>query len=169
MPWPVSMYLIIKFFHVIFVMLWAGSAIGAFWFVLVARKERMDSGNENEELIRRDDWVRHHFNHVLKIEHIAFPLVIATGLAMVFLANWDMGTGWLFWKLGIVVLIIIPMEIIDTWLSHFYVPPTISNKQHSMTAYNKAIRVQEFFLKIATPTVAITIPVIMFLAITKPY
>ena len=163
------MYLIVKFFHVISVMLWAGSAIGAFWFILVARRERMKSANRNEELVRRDDWVRHHFNNILKIEHIAFPLVITTGVALIFLANWDISTGWLYWKLGIVVLIIIPMEIIDTWLSHFYVPPTISNKQQNPTAYNKAIVVQENFLKIATPTVAITIPTIMYMAITKPF
>lgn len=163
------MYLIVKFFHVVSVMLWAGSAIGAFWFVFVARKERLNSGNKDEELVRRDDWVRHHFNNILKIEHIAFPLVIATGLGMILLADWDISSGWLFWKLGIVVLIIIPMEIIDTWLSHFYVPPTINNKNDSITAYNKAIVVQENFLKIATPTVAITIPAIMFMAITKPF
>ena len=163
------MYLIVKFFHLVFVMLWAGSAIGAFWFVLISRKERMDCDDNDDELVRRDDWVRHHFNNVLKIEHIAFPLVILSGISLIMLANWDISSGWLYWKLGIVVLIIIPMEIIDTWLSHFYVPPTISNKKQGLAAYNKAIVVQENFLKIATPTVAITIPTIMYMAITKPF
>lgn len=129
----------------------------------------MDSEDKDEELIRRDDWVRARFNTILKVEHTAFPLVIITGVALFILGNWSADSRWLFWKLAVIMLIFIPMEIYDTWLSHFYVPPTIRNKDKNLGAYNKAIIVQENFLKIATPLIAITIPAVIFLAVTKPF
>ncbi|MCW5828839.1 MAG: hypothetical protein KIT79_05940 [Deltaproteobacteria bacterium] len=161
-------YLYIKFVHVCAVTLWAWSTSVAFyWFVRQAhldwRRNRSDA-----ELRRRKDWTLEQFDRGASIEHIAFGVAIVTGLMMFFAAGWGLDRRWLLWKLAIVVLIFIPMEILDIWLSHMG-----GNKEKTRLAgnpdrYESLVRFHWQFFRVASPLVAVFIPVLLFLAIVKP-
>lgn len=162
-PW----YLHIKFLHVFCVGLWSFSAVGAFWFVHVASSERRKARGD-EELLRRDDWVRWHFNNVVFLEHIAFPLVLISGALLLFSASWSITTGWLALKLAIVLGLFVPMEILDTWLSHIHVPRAMRDKARDPGRFRRAIKRQDSFLRYSSWMVLLLVPTVMFLALVKP-
>jgi uncharacterized membrane protein len=162
-PW----YLHIKFLHVFCVGIWSFSAVGAFWFVYVASRDRR-AARGNEELLRRDEWVRWHFNNVVFLEHVAFPLVLLTGGLLFASVSWSLSAGWLALKLAIVLGLFVPMEILDTWLSHFHVPRAMRNKESQPERFKRALRRQDTFLKYSSWLVLLLVPSVLFLALVKP-
>ncbi len=59
----------LKLVHLSAAIIWCASAVGAFWYVIVAWWERR-KGPEDRELIRRDEWVRWQFLWVVIVEHL---------------------------------------------------------------------------------------------------
>ena len=162
-PW----YLYIKFLHVFCVGLWSFSAVGAFWFVYVANRERRQARGD-DELLRRDEWVRWHFNNVVFLEHVAFPLVLITGGLLFAAASWNLSAGWLALKVAIILGVFVPMEILDTWLSHFHVPRAMRDKAKDPARFRAALKRQDNFLRYSSWAVLLLVPSVMFLALVKP-
>ena len=65
------------------------------------------------ELQRRLIWAYEQFDKTVVLEHIAFPVVLITGLLMFFMAGWSIDSQWLLINLGIVIGFFIPLEILD--------------------------------------------------------
>ena len=65
------------------------------------------------ELQRRLIWAYEQFDKTVVFEHIAFPVVLITGLLMFFMAGWSIDSQWLLINLGIVIGFFIPLEILD--------------------------------------------------------
>lgn len=163
-PW----YYVILFLHLLFLGVWAFSATGAFWLVAVAGRERR-ANPQDSEAQRRDDWARWHFNVIVRAEHIAFPLLLLTGLLLYVTAQWQASANpWLWWKLLIVLGVFLPMELYDTWLSHHHVPRAMRNKAQDLAAFKRAIRRQDRFIRGSLWIVLLLIPLVMFLAVVKP-
>jgi len=55
------------------------------------------------ELQRRLIWAYEQFDKTVVLEHIAFPVVLITGLLMFFMAGWSIDSQWLLIKLVIVI------------------------------------------------------------------
>ncbi|HAC57524.1 MAG TPA: hypothetical protein DCF73_04100, partial [Rhodobiaceae bacterium] len=63
------------------------------------------------------------FDRGVILEHVAFPGILVTGLLMLWLGGWSPSESWwLMAKLGLVVLVFIPMEAVDYRISHFSKP-----------------------------------------------
>lgn len=163
-PW----YYVILFCHLFLLGIWAFSATGAFWLVAVAGAQRRRAPGD-PEMERRDDWARWHFNVVVRAEHVAFPLLLLTGLMLYVAAQWSVAENpWLLWKLVIVLGIFLPMELYDTWLSHVHVPRAMRRKVEDLVAFKRAIRRQDRFITWSMWIVVLLIPLVMFLAVVKP-
>lgn len=162
-----SHYLILKFFHLFVVMIWGFSAIGGFWYLVTASRE-WSKDKENLELKRRKEWAQWHFNNVVVLEHIAFPLVLLTGTLLFWVSSWPLDYNWLFWKLVIVLGIFIPMEIVDIWLSHWHSPRAMKNMDEDQQHYRDATKKHNLFLDITSPLVLVMVPVVIYLAVVKP-
>lgn len=165
LPW----YLQIKFFHLLMVAMWSFSAAVAFRNYLAPVFRAWSKNPEQAELISRRDEAMERFDTGAQLEHFAFPLVLFTGVLMVWLAGWSwQEVNWLTLKLGIVLLVFMPMEILDYYLSHFG-----GNKQKiritgNTERYEQMIRFHWNFLRISTPLIILFIPTLFYLAVTKP-
>lgn len=165
LPW----YLQIKFVHLLMVAMWSFSTVVAFRNYLAPAFLAWSKNTEQPELIARRNEAMERFDNGAQLEHFAFPLVLITGLLMVWLAGWSwQQVSWLSLKLGIVLLVFIPIEILDYYLSHFG-----GNKRRIRAAgnnqrYERMIRIHWKFLRISTPLVLVFIPVLFYLAVTKP-
>ncbi|MEZ5504559.1 MAG: hypothetical protein R3F47_05995 [Gammaproteobacteria bacterium] len=162
-------YLYIKFIHVFFVMIWSWSTAVAYsWYVKGAflRWERSPS---DPQLIQRRNWAIEQFDKGVVLEHVAFPIILITGPLLYFIGPWNLSFGWMVAKLAIVILVFVPMEVADYWLSHFGGNKEKLRKRNLPEQYEKAIQMHWRFLKISTPLITIFMPAAIFLAVTKPF
>ncbi|ERP90094.1 hypothetical protein Q670_14445 [Alcanivorax sp. P2S70] len=164
LPW----YLQIKFVHLLFVMIWSFSTAVAYtWYVKSAWLAWQRTPDDPHRLERRN-WTMEQFDRGASLEHIAFPIVLATGALMVWLTGWGMDSHWLMVKLAIVIGIFIPVEVFDYWISHFGGSKKQWRLKGDMKRYEKLMQWHWLFFRISTPLVMIFIPMIIYLAVTKP-
>lgn len=161
-------YLYVKFVHVVAVTLWAWStSVAYYWYVRASYIDWRRNPND-PEYKRRKDWALEQFDSGVVIEHIAFPVAIITGLMMFFAGGWDLDRPWLKWKLAIILVVFVPMEIIDIWLSHFGGNKHGIRQAGDMEKYESMVRFHWKFFSVVTPLVAVLIPTLIFLAVVKP-
>lgn len=165
LPW----YAEIRFVHLLFVMVWfMSTAVAYTWYVKSAWLSWQRQPDDAERRKRRD-WTMEQFDKGAIMEHIAFPIVIVSGLTLYWITGWSLANGWLLWKLLLIVLIFVPMEIVDYWLAHFGGNKEKMRATGDMVRYEQLMQWHWLFFRITTPLVMIFIPVILFLAITKPF
>ena len=164
MPW----YPQIRFVHLLAVMIWSFSTAVAYaWYVKSAwlAWERQPASAERKA---RRDWAMEQFDRGAVLEHVAFPVLLASGLTLFWLGGWSLSAGWLLVKLALVVIIFVPMEAFDYWISHFG-----GSKRQWREAdprrYERLMQWHWRFFRITTPMVMVFIPVIIYLAAVKPF
>ena len=164
---PGSWWPWIKLVHVSAAILWCASALGAFWYVIVAGWERRQSPDD-PELRRRDDWVRRHFLTVVILEHVSFVVLVPTGLVLAGMVGLPLWSGWSGYKVGIALGIFVPLEIYDGWLSHWHLPRRLAERDRRPEAYATAVRQHDAFLVWGGVIVGVGIPVVLWLVMLKP-
>jgi uncharacterized membrane protein len=163
-------YLIIKFIHLFFVMIWSWSTSVAYTWYVKGALVRWQKKPNDVEAIQRRNFAMEQFDKGAVLEHIAFPIILITGPLLYWLGGWTMASsGWLALKLAIVTFIFIPMEIIDYWLAHFGGNKAMLRKKGLMQKYEKAMQQHWLFLRVSTPLIIITMPLVIFLAVVKPF
>ncbi len=156
-----------KLIHLSAAIVWCASALGAFWYVIVAWWERRKLP-EDQELVRRDEWVRWHFLVVVILEHVSFLVLLPSGWYLMTSMGYKLAMGWLAAKVAIVVFVLIPLEVFDIWLSHWQVPRTHLRRVENPDAYARAVRLHNIFLVVGMAVVGICIPAILWLVVFKP-
>ncbi len=165
-PW----YFQLKFLHVISVAMWSFSTAVAYRDYIVPVFNAWSRAPADSERIARRDWAMERFDSGAILEHVAFPLLLVTGLAMFFAGGWSLdGFTWLAVKLVIVAAIFIPMEAVDYYISHFGGNKARLRNRGDMARHEAMIRFHWLFFKVSTPLVVIFIPAIYYLAIVKPF
>lgn len=97
------------------------------------------------------------------------PDNLLSGLLMVWLAGWSwQGLNWLSLKLGIVLLIFVPMEIIDYYISHLGGNKKNIRATGDTARYEAMTRFHWQFFRVSTPLIIVFVPLLFYLAVTKP-
>lgn len=162
-------YIYYKFVHVLAVGAWAFSTSHAYLFYLLPIFQEWRKNPRDPGRLKMRNWAMERFDEGAIVEHIAFPLIIVTGLMMLFSNVWTMESGWLLLKLAIVIGIMIPIEICDYYLSHFGGNKFGIRMKGQLARYDSMVEVHWLFFLITTPLVGVFIPLIVFLAIVKPF
>ena len=163
-------YLSLKLIHLCAAILWSASALGAFWYLIVSTWERRQ--DPSPEQVRRDDWLRYHFGFVVMVEHLAFFVLVPTGLQLARVLSLPLFTPWMMpWlaaKLLIVWGLFIPMEVLDIWLSHWVLPRRYHRREVEHEAWVQARRWHDLFLVVGGALVVLGIPAVLYLIVMKP-
>lgn len=161
-------YLYIKFVHLMAAMMWSWStAVAYVWYIRDAWQEWAD--NPQDPILKaRRDWAFEQFDRGVVLEHLAFPVILITGPLMIILAGWPLMTPWLAAKLAIVLLVFMPIEIFDYWLSHLGGNKTRIRKQNDPQKFDRFIRIHWMFFRVTTPLIVIFMPLVIFFATVKP-
>lgn len=172
--WLAGHYIHIKFIHISFATLWLWSTSVAYLNYLVPVLRAWQANPDDIDTIKKRNWAMERFDDGVILEHIAFPAVLISGLALLLISGWGPQAYWLAMKLTIVVLVFLPIECFDYWLSHFggnkakirrSLPDSDSfNSPH----YELAIHRHWWFLIVTTPVIAIGGMTVLYLAIVKP-
>lgn len=164
MPW----YLEIKFVHVVAMAAWIWSTSVAYLYYLVPAFKAWLRQPEDADAIQLRNWAMDRFDSGAVIEHIAFPILLVSGLLLFWLGGWSSQSDWLMLKLLIVFGLFLPIEIVDYYFAHFG-----GNKRRALSEAGDAARERKmrqhwWFLMASTAPIVFFTTVVVFLAITKP-
>ena len=164
-PW----YAQIKFLHVVFVGIWAFSTAVAYQNYVIPAFRRALANPEDAAAIDHRNRMIEAFDRGVILEHVAFPGILVTGLLMLWLGGWSPSESWwLMAKLGLVVLVFIPMEAVDYRISHFSKPKRQMRLDGETERLQAAVTFHWKFLRVSTFFVVTAIPAAIYLAVVKP-
>ncbi len=167
--WLAPYYLQIKFIHLLFVAMWFWSTSVAYTFYLVPLFRAWQQNPDHIDKIHLRNWAMERFDDGAILEHIAFPIVLTTGLLLMLIGGWNAASGWFALKLALVILVFLPIEIVDYYLAHFGGNKVKIRESGHIEAYEPTLRKHWLFLVISTPIVVVSITLVVYLAITKPF
>lgn len=162
-------YIWFKFIHMLFAMIWVWSTSVAYTSYLVPVFRAWLKNPNDPDHIQMRNWVMERFDHGVQLEHIAFPVLLLTGPLLMMAGGWGPGDGWMAAKLVLVVLLFLPIEIFDYWLSHFGGNKERLRMAGDAEAYEASIHRHWWFLVVTTPVISIFAIGMLFLAIVKPF
>lgn len=165
-PW----YLYIKALHVIAAALWSFSTAVAWVFYLKPALRRAALAPADREARMRRDHYLELFDRGALVEHVALAVLVATALVMLWLGRVDL-TRWSFVtaKLWLGVVVILPMEAIDIYLSHLGGNKAGIRRTGDMARYERMVRHHITFLRVTEPIVVVLVPLLFVLAVAKPF
>lgn len=101
---------VLKLLHLVGVILWLGSTIGAWVSYTAAVREGQGA--------RAAVWLE----RAIRVEHVGLGIAIASGVGLLFFYGYWPPSGWILWKLVIFVAVVLPFEIADLWIAHVWLP-----------------------------------------------
>jgi uncharacterized membrane protein len=159
----IDMFVALKILHIGSLIFWLGPSLGA-WFVLLVLRKYAGELTPATHLAYRV------FIKMLILEHVAFVALIASGTGMTCLV-YGFNQPWLQWKLLIILLLVVPLEILDLWYGNIKLAQIFSrfneagyNMQQTKTLHIYHVRVT----RTAIAIIPISVLAIMWLVIAKP-
>jgi len=148
-------YTFIKLLHIGSLAFWIGPALGS-WLVLRYSQYQTGEHSNTTALIYKV------FFFTLTLEHISLAVLLSTGAIMALhFGHWP--AQWLQWKLLIIVLVIVPLEIVDIWLGNWKVNQLVE-KRNAGTALTKLEKkLIRFYHRYFTSAAIVILPIAMFL------
>jgi hypothetical protein len=163
-------YLYVKAFHVISAALWSFSTAVAWVFYLKPALRRAARAPEDREARARRDLYLELFDRGAIVEHVALAVLVVTALMMIWLANVELGRfSFVTAKLWIGVLVIVPMEAVDIYLSHLGGNKARIRRSGDVARYERMVRHHTTFLHVTEPIVVVLVPLLFVLAVAKPF
>ncbi len=154
------MYAALKIIHILALILWLGPAIGAYWILL----KMGDHVSSQQRLV-----MERAYEFVLRVEHFAFLIVIASGLGLLHvIGSVFLKVDWFLTKLYLIAGIVL-IEIFDIYLSHFLFRRLIRKSgEPSSQAWKQFTKNRNIFYFISVPILLFLVIAILYLVIFKP-
>jgi hypothetical protein len=119
--------------------------------------------------VRRDLYLEL-FDRGAIVEHVALAVLVVTALAMIWLAGIDLRRlTFVTVKLWIGILVILPMEAADIYLSHLGGNKARIRRTGDMARYERMVHHHTTFLRVTEPIVVVLVPLLFVLAVAKPF
>lgn len=155
---------VIKLVHLGALILWLGPGIGAWWMLRRALFRFDEPGMVSHFLYRA-------FLRLMWLEHVALAVLLGSGALLAALTH-AYDSDWFRYKLLLVALIVLPLEVIDVWFSHVRLPAILRGRHPSQPYAAAEIHTLRVYHNRFTPAAVLLLPativVIMWLAIGKP-
>jgi hypothetical protein len=109
---------------------------------------------------------------VVRLEHGAFLALLITGLWLMERLGWGLGhPRWFSLKLGLVILLLIPLEAMHVWIAYAWIEPGL--RQTSAPPFAKdlvrGIGMQEMLASLAFPLLLLAVPLLLWLSLYHPF
>ena len=163
-------YFYIMAIHVLAAAIWSFSTAVAYTYYVKPALRAAARRPEDSVIRARRDEVMERFDRGASLEHVAFVVLVITALLMIWirdvsLLRWSF-IPFLFW---VGVLVILPMEALDIWLSHLGGNKARLRAAGDVNAYERAMRLHMIFLRATEPLVIVLVPTLFVIAIVKPF
>ena len=142
-----SFYLLLKFLHLLGIILWSSASFSLGVFMLLVEFKNIECDKQ---------FLQNVYKFFTRIEVFGFFVVIVTGLLMFFNFYYAESISWIKKKVIFSLIFFIPIEFINIYLLEFH-----TKKPNGWKFYN-------FFNLIVLPFVTIVFIYVIFLAVFKP-
>ena len=149
------LYKLAKTFHLVGLVTWLGPSAGGYLLLLLARGEP----NPAAEL-----WLLDRYLVLIYVEAAGLALMLVTGLVMRLSNPALKEARWLKLKLLKVFCVIVPIEAAQLIVYHITVKPAV----RSGIGVEGAVRAFDLFSLAAVALLAITVPLVFYMAVFKP-
>ena len=142
--------------------MWLLAALGAQGILLRAR-----GGGEAGQL-----GARRRTRPVVLVEHGAFVLALAAGLALLWHRHWGLGHArWLAVKIGLTVFLLVPLEAMHAWIAHVWIARGLHQTPAPPLAKDlvRGIGMDDMLRALAAPLLLIALPLLAWLSLRKPW
>lgn len=159
----IDQFFALKILHIGALIFWLGPSLGA-WLVLLSMRKYVGEITPAAHLAYRI------FIKLLIVEHIAFVALIVSGLSMAYLV-YGFNQPWLQWKLLIILLFVVPLEVLDIWYGNIKLPQIFSrfNEAGYDTAQSRTLHIYHVYVtRTAIAIIPTSVLAIMWLVIVKP-
>jgi hypothetical protein len=110
------------------------------------------------------------FDRGASFEHVAFALLVVTAVLMLWINQVELGRfTFMTAKLWIGVLIIVPMEALDIWLSHLGGSKARLAARGDAERYEQVMEWHWRFFRVTEPLVVVLVPFMFVIAVAKPF
>lgn len=114
---------------------------------------------------------RRRLQPLLAAEHLAFVLLVGTGLALLLVRGWGLGHArWLGLKLGLVVFLLLPLEGMHAYVCHAWIARGL--RQTASPPFSKdlarGIGMDEMLRALALPLLGLAVPLLIWLSVKQP-
>ena len=89
--------------------MWFWSTSVAYTYYLVPLFRAWQQNPQELDRIHLRNWAMERFDDGAILEHIAFPIVLLTGVLLMLISGWSPDAGWFALKLVLVVLVFLPI------------------------------------------------------------
>ena len=153
-------YSLAKVVHVVAVVLWIGPPLGAYYLLVQAHR-----GRDPARIV----WAERHCERVLIAEHVAFLVLVVSGLLMLYSVDWTLlEQGWMRAKLHLVALVVL-FEAFDMWLAHVVFRKLLAtDAEVGSPPWRKASRMRLVLAGAGMLIVVVILPAIFWFAVAKP-
>ena len=115
---------------------------------------------------------RRRLHRWLALEHLALLVAFLAGGALLGLRGWGVGHArWLDLKLGLCAFLIVPLECMHAYVSHFWIGPGLRPAASASSSKDLArgIGMDDMLRAIAAPLLALALPLLAWLSVRKPF
>lgn len=160
---PIEFFITLKIIHIGSLIFWLGPSLGAWCCLLILRKQQGEFSPATQSIYRI-------FIKMLIVEHIAFIGLLVSGFCMAYF--WfGFQQAWMQWKLLIILLLIVPLEIVDIWYGNIKMARIFSGTDKK-SCTNDETHTLFVYHRYVTGAAIIIIPIavlgIFWLVIAKP-
>lgn len=165
-PW----YPYLKALHVLSAALWSFStAVAWIYYLKPALRAARRDPDDAARLARRNEFMER-FDRGAALEHVAFVVLVVTAGLMLWLGRVD-PFAWSFVtaKLWIGVLVLVPMEAFDVYLSHLGGSKAHLRATGDDARYERMMDLHWTFFRVTEPIIVVLVPAMFVIAIAKPF
>ena len=106
------------------------------------------------------------------MEHAAYVLALAAGAALLLHRHWGLGHArWLAVKIGLTLFLLVPLEAMHAWIAHVWIARGL--RQTSAPPLSKdlvrGIGMDEMLRALAAPLLLLSVPLLAWLSLRKPW
>ena len=143
-------------------MLWAAAVVTSQYRLLAAR-----AGGPDRELSTRRS-----MRGLVAAEHVLFAVALLAGLGLMLARGWALSHArWLGLKVGLVVFLLVPLEGMHVWVSHWWIDRGLRETAAPPFARDLArgIGMEDMLRAIAIPLLGLAVPLLVWLSVFKPF
>lgn len=106
------------------------------------------------------------------MEHGAFVLALAAGLALLWHRHWGLGHArWLAVKIGLTIFLLLPLEAMHAWIAHVWIARGLRETPAPPLAKDlvRGIGMDDMLRALAAPLLLVALPLLVWLSLRKPW
>ena len=104
------------------------------------------------------------------VEHVSLAVTLAAGGLLLALRGWGLGHArWLAVKLGLVALLIVPLESMHAYVNHVFIPRSLRGQSPSSRDLSRGLGMDDMIRTLSVPLLGVCVPLLVWLSVRKPF